>query len=142
MRKRLEGQVFKVDFVAQQDSEVCECVTAQMFVAVLLVVNFAVNIAETEVSNMDGEMSNAFDIVDHCFTIFYVLELLLNLFVNWFWPFVCNGWSMFDALAVLMSVVGALLNTFSSGQSNNYLSIIRSIRMYVALFEPLPHCAP
>ena len=91
---------------------------------------------------MDEETKQTFDTVDHCFTVFYVLELLLNLFVNWFWPFVCNGWSMFDALAVLMSVVGALLNTFSSGQSNNYLSIIRSIRMYVALSEPLPHCAP
>jgi hypothetical protein len=99
-RKRLEGLLFRVDFVAQQDSDLCECVTAQMFVAVLLVVNFAVNIAETEISNMDVEMSNAFDIVDHCFTIFYVLELLLNLFVNWFWPFVNNGWSVFDALAV------------------------------------------
>ena len=141
MRKRLEGQVFKVDFVAQQDSEVCECVTAQMFVAVLLVVNFAVNIAETEVSNMDGKMSNAFDIVDHCFTIFYVLELLLNLFVNWFWPFVNNGWSVFDSFAVATSLAGALIN-LSSKDSKSDLSVIRSIRMYVAPFELLPHSVP
>ena len=120
----------------------CECVHAQTFVAFLLVVNFGINIVETEIPDMSRETSNTFDSIDHAFTIFYVLELMLNLFVNWFWPFVCNGWSMFNALAVLMSVVGALLNTFSSGQSNNYLSIIRSIRMYVALFEPLPHCAP
>jgi hypothetical protein len=103
----------------------------------LLVVNFGINIAESEIPGMDEETKQTFDTVDHCFTVFYVLELLLNLFVNWFWPFVCNGWSMFDALAVLMSVVGALLNTFSSGQNMTYLSVIRSIRMYVALFK---HC--
>ena len=103
----------------------------------LLVVNFGINIAESEIPGMDEETKQTFDTVDHCFTIFYILELMLNLFVNWFWPFVCNGWSMFDALAVIMSVVGALLNTFTSGQNMTYLSVIRSIRMYVAPFE---HC--
>ena len=99
----------------------------QLFVALLLVVNFGVNIAETEIPDMDEETRRNFDIVDHAFTIFYVVELMLNLFVNWFWPFVNNGWSIFDALAVTMSVVTAILNA-AAGQSND-LSIIRSIRM-------------
>ena len=118
-----------MDLVAQQYSDVCECVTAQMFVAVLLLVNFLVNVAETEISDMDTEMRKQFDIVDNCFTIFYVLELLLNLFVNWFWPFVRNGWCWFDMLAVTSSVVGALISTFSK-DDNNGLSIIRSIRIF------------
>ena len=128
-----------MDLVAQQYSDVCECVTAQMFVAVLLLVNFLVNVAETEISDMDTEMRQQFDIVDNCFTIFYVLELLLNLFVNWFWPFATNGWAMFDTLAVTMSVLGALLNVFDSGSSQNDLSVIRSVRMYVALFVLLSY---
>jgi hypothetical protein len=130
-----------VDLVAQQYSDVCECVTAQMFVAVLLLVNFLVNVAETEISDMDTEMRKQFDIVDNCFTIFYVLELLLNLFVNWFWPFVTNGWSIFDSFAVATSVAGALI-TLASKDAKNNLSVIRSIRMYVAPFELLPHSAP
>jgi hypothetical protein len=112
---------------------VCECVHAQTFVACLLVVNFGINIVETEIPDMSRETSNTFDSIDHAFTIFYVLELMLNLFVNWFWPFVTNGWSLFDTLAVTMSVIGALLNTIDPGHSNNDLSVIRSVRMYVTL---------
>jgi hypothetical protein len=141
-RKREEELLFNLDCVAQQDSDVCKCVHAQTFVAVLLVVNFIINVAETEIPHMDTETRNTFDIIDHCFTIFYVLELLLNLFVNWFWPFARNGWSLFDTLAVTSSVVGSLLNTFSSKDANNSLSIVRSIRMYVTLFELFPHYAP
>ena len=111
----------------------CECVHAQTFVAFLLVVNFGINIVETEIPDMSRETSNTFDSIDHAFTIFYVLELMLNLFVNWFWPFVTNGWSLFDTLAVTMSVIGALLNTIDPGHSNNDLSVIRSVRMYVTL---------
>jgi hypothetical protein len=113
---------------------VCECVHAQTFVAFLLVVNFGINIVETEFPDMNQETKHTFDSIDHAFTIFYVLELLLNLFVNWFWPFVTNGWSMFDTLAVTMSVLGALLNAIDPGHSNNDLSVIRSVRMYVTLF--------
>jgi hypothetical protein len=134
--------LFNLDCVAQQDSDVCKCVNAQSFVAVLLVVNFIINVAETEVQHMETEMRNTFDIIDHSFTIFYVLELFLNLFVNWFWPFARNGWSLFDTLAVTSSVVGALLSTFTSKDAANSLSIIRSIRMYVTLFELLPRYAP
>ena len=133
--------MFKVDFVAQQDSDVCECVTEQVFVALLLVVNFAVNVAETEISNMDTEMSNAFDIVDHIFTIFYVLELLLNLFVNWFWPFISNGWSVFDFFSVVASLAGLLIN-LTSKDARSDLSVIRSVRMYVEPLKLFPHSAP
>ena len=101
----------------------------QTFVAMLLVANFIINVAETEIQDMDTEKRNIFDIIDHCFTVFYVLELLLNLFVNWFWPFVRNGWCWFDMLAVTSSVVGALISTFSK-DDNNGLSIIRSIRIF------------
>ena len=125
--------------MSQQDSDVCECAHAQTFVAFLLVLNFGINVAETEILEANPETLRTFDSIDHAFTVFYVLELLLNLFVNWFWPFARNGWSLFDTLAVTSSVVGSLLNTFSSKDANNSLSIVRSIRMYVTPFELFPH---
>jgi len=118
---------------------VCECAHAQTFVAFLLVLNFGINVAETEILEANPETLRTFDSIDHAFTVFYVLELLLNLFVNWFWPFATNGWAMFDTLAVTMSVLGALLNVFDSGSSQNDLSVIRSVRMYVALFVLLSY---
>ena len=126
--------------MSQQDSDECECVHAQTFVAFLLVVNFGINIVETEIPDMSRETSNTFDSIDHAFTIFYVLELMLNLFVNWFWPFVTNGWSVFDALAVALSVLDALLHAVISGPSKiDSLSLIRSVRMYVTLVVPLSY---
>jgi hypothetical protein len=126
--------------VSQQDSDVCECVHAQTFVAFLLVANFGVNVAESEILDMNEETIQTFETIDHAFTIFYVLELLVNAFVNWFWPFVTNGWSVFDALAVALSVLDALLHAVISGPSKiDSLSLIRSVRMYVTLFVLLSY---
>ena len=118
----------------------CECVHAQTFVAFLLVANFGVNVAESEILDMSEETIQTFETIDHAFTIFYVLELLVNAFVNWFWPFVTNGWSVFDALAVALSVLDALLHAVISGPSKiDSLSLIRSVRMYVTLVVPLSY---
>ena len=126
--------------MSQQDSDECECVHAQTFVAVLLVANFGVNVAESEILDMSEETIQTFETIDHAFTIFYVLELLVNAFVNWFWPFVTNGWSVFDALAVALSVLDALLHAVISGPSKiDSLSLIRSVRMYVTLFVLLSY---
>ena len=132
--------MFDLDFVSQQDSDECECVHAQTFVAVLLVANFGVNVAESEILDMSEETIQTFETIDHAFTIFYVLELLVNAFVNWFWPFVTNGWSVFDAIAVALSVLDALLHAVISGPSKiDSLSLIRSVRMYVTLVVPLSY---
>jgi hypothetical protein len=132
--------LFDLDFVSQQDSDECECVHAQTFVAFLLVANFGVNVAESEILDMSEETIQTFETIDHAFTIFYVLELLVNAFVNWFWPFVTNGWSVFDALAVALSVLDALLHAVISGPSKiDSLSLIRSVRMYVTLVVPLSY---
>jgi hypothetical protein len=132
--------LFDLDFVSQQDSDECECVHAQTFVAFLLVANFGVNVAESEILDMSEETIQTFENIDHAFTIFYVLELLVNAFVNWFWPFVTNGWSVFDALAVALSVLDALLHAVISGPSKiDSLSLIRSVRMYVTLVVPLSY---
>ena len=61
--------------MSQQDSDECECVHAQTFVAFLLVANFGVNVAESEILDMSEETIQTFETIDHAFTIFYVLEL-------------------------------------------------------------------
>ena len=50
--------------------------------ATLLVFNFILNVAESEVQ-MTPDAARILDMIDLAFTIFYVVELILNLFVNW-----------------------------------------------------------
>jgi len=85
----------------------------------------------------DSEFNNALNTLDLVFTVFYVIELALNLFVNWWRPFFSNGWSVFDGLCVLSSVIGALLSEYGDGKID--LSVIRSIRIFkiVRIFSRL-----
>ena len=117
---------------------VVESEAFQSFVALLLFTNFALNIIEVETKPAeDSEFNNALNTLDLVFTVFYVIELALNLFVNWWRPFITNGWSIFDALCVLSSVIGALLSEYGDGKID--LSVIRSIRIFkiVRIFSRL-----
>ena len=38
-------------------------------------------------------------------TIAFTVELLLNAFANWLWPFMTNPWSIFDFIIVLLSIL-------------------------------------
>ena len=40
------------------------------------------------------------------FTIIFAVELAINLFGSWFWPFVSDGWNVFDSIVVVISIVG------------------------------------
>ena len=88
----------------------------QQFVAVLLLFNFCLNVLDAEFADdreveskaqnqdkaTDGKytkLAQYFDIADLIFTIIYILELLLNLFSNWWRPFINDGWSVHDQLS-------------------------------------------
>ena len=38
------------------------------------------------------------------FTVIFAVELLVNLYAHWFWPFVTNGWSLVDTVVVSLSL--------------------------------------
>jgi voltage-gated sodium channel len=107
-------------------------------VAVALVSNFALNIVETELQpNKEDEMYKRFELVDLAFTAFYVIELAINLYVNWLTPFLKNGWSIFDAVCVISGLVGELLQAIGNGEMN--LTMIRTLRIFkiIRLFSRL-----
>ena len=110
----------------------------QTFVAVLLFLNFSLNIYEVEVKPAVGSsLEKSLELVDVVFTVFYVIELLLNLFVHWWREFVFNGWSVFDSICVISSVVGMVLTAVMDGKID--LSVIRSLRIFkiVRIFSRL-----
>ena len=110
----------------------------QSSVAVLLFCNFLLNIYEVE-TKADESTKEAYilKILDYSFTVVYVIELLCNLFAHWWRDFLYNGWSVFDAVCVLSSLIGMLLTAFV-GEGMD-LSIVRSLRIFkiVRIFSRL-----
>ena len=43
--------------------------------------------------------------LDLVFVVAFTAELLLNLYANWWRPFVTNAWSLFDLVVVTLSIV-------------------------------------
>jgi voltage-gated sodium channel len=49
---------------------------------------------------------DALDQLDLLFLIVFSIELGINLYTNWFLPFMRNPWSVFDLIVVGMSLIG------------------------------------
>ncbi len=48
----------------------------------------------------------ALDLLDLLFLIVFSIELGINMYANWFLPFIRNPWSVFDLIVVGMSLIG------------------------------------
>ncbi len=113
--------------------------TFQIIMGCILIINFGLNIMEAEIKpGAKTTLAVTLDWIDLCFTIFYVLELALTLFVHWWRDFLNNGWSVFDALCVSISV-GTAVYANLSGTSGGGMSVVRSVRIFkiVRLFSRL-----
>ena len=40
------------------------------------------------------------------FTLVFALELLFNMFGSWFTEFINDGWSAFDGIVIVISILG------------------------------------
>ena len=118
-----------IPYALQQvlDSQVFQCI-----VGFILVLNFLINVAEAELSNIPNVNDDIFrtlDILDITLTVFYCIELAANLFVHWWKEFISDSWAVFDALCVVFSVVGNLLAARGNGGGGG-LTVLRSIRIF------------
>ena len=93
---------------------------AQCFVGLVIMASYATAIAASQMLPEKGSAeANTFYILEVVFTIIFAAELLVNAFGSWFWDFITDGWSVFDALffvsyvlivgIVLMNIVVAVL---------------------------------
>ena len=67
------------------------------------------------------------------FTAVFIVELAINAFAHWFWPFVTDGWSQVDAFVVVMSIVPMLIQE----QKTGIVRILRAFRI-LRLFRRVP----
>jgi hypothetical protein len=81
--------------------------SCQGFVAMVLMANFAISIIEAEhaAHGMGADALIFYDMVDLAFSLFYIAELMVNLYGHWLWDFLSNPWSVFDFVIVSVSVV-------------------------------------
>eukprot|EP00494_Astrolonche_serrata_P027160 UN27423 len=78
----------------------------QTFVAVLIFCNFVVEAVQSQVLPDDRtENAHIFMVFEYIFTLSFTVELLWNMYGNWFVYFWFSGWNVFDFVIVLVSVL-------------------------------------
>ena len=122
----------------------CACTHAdlcQSFIGLVLLCNFAANILEAERAALGATESElaAYELLDMCFSFFYVLELTINIWGSWFWDFVSDWWNIFDLVVVCTSVLELVYYYLvNSGRINiNVLRLLRVFRV-LRLFNKFP----
>jgi len=53
-----------------------------------------------------SEAKQAFDDLEIVFTVFFAVELAINIFGTFFFEFVADPWNVFDSIVVVISLVG------------------------------------
>ena len=79
-----------------------------------------------ESGSLLAQMLNIFDVM---FTILFAVELAVNMFAHWFWAFMWNGWNLFDAAVILMSMVALWSNSSLNHGSLRSMRLVRSLRI-------------
>ncbi|EKX40769.1 hypothetical protein GUITHDRAFT_113039 [Guillardia theta CCMP2712] len=107
----------------------------QVFVAGIIMCNFLLNIFEAHFNAApDTQLANVFDQIDLLFTIFFTVELVINIFATWFVEFVSDGWNWFDFGVVLVSLLSLVLTNLPGA---NILRLMRCFRVF-RLFKRIP----
>jgi voltage-gated sodium channel len=108
----------------------------QMFIAFLIVANFAVNAFEAQMTgkleNDDGSPGNTAKVlekIDIAFTVVFTIELAGNLYAHLFWDFVTDGWCLFDFVIVAVS----LLNPLMPEGQGSMIKLFRLLRAFRVL---------
>ncbi len=72
---------------------------------------FSAQIETVSAGGSDSDMATINLILtrlDSAFVVIFAVELAVNLYSRWFWPFVHNKWCLFDLFVVSLSLIGLL----------------------------------
>jgi len=78
---------------------------AQAAIAALIILNFGFNIAEKEVDPSGTNYPDFFGRSEDVFNILFIIELLWNMYANFFKDFICSSWNVFDSVVVIVGVL-------------------------------------
>ena len=113
----------------------------QIAMASVIALSFICNVVEVQVDQNpeDSDGLSLFDRIDLAFTIVFVLELLVNLFVHWFSDFWRDSWNVFDLCVVSVSVIALFIKNMGSATALRTLRLFRALRV-LRLFRRLKEC--
>eukprot|EP00928_Gymnodinium_smaydae_P029817 TRINITY_DN22351_c0_g4_i2.p1 TRINITY_DN22351_c0_g4~~TRINITY_DN22351_c0_g4_i2.p1 ORF type:complete len:408 (-),score=119.33 TRINITY_DN22351_c0_g4_i2:45-1268(-) len=80
----------------------------QTGVAILIGMNFLMNIVSKEIDPMGTEYVMFWQILEDFFNIVFMLELALNMYGTWFFRFWRSGWNVFDFIVVGVGIIDTL----------------------------------
>ena len=66
------------------------------------------------------------------FTVVFVLELMWNMLVHWFWEFFSDGWNLFDGVVVTVSLVSLAVDG-TNFKAMRLLPVLRALRLVARL---------
>lgn len=120
----------------------------QIFVAALIILNFIISAIEAQVG--DDAAPEVFKGFEWTFNILFGIELIVNIYANFWCPFWKNGWNIFDVFIVgvsWMSMAGGVpgitvLRLFRAFRAFRLFKRIESVRIIiVAVAASLPGVA-
>jgi hypothetical protein len=102
----------------------------QFLVGGLILVSFAVNIAQAELQLPPGsdarrQADAVLDTLEIVITALFAFELALNLFAHWFWRFFSDGWCLFDLVVIALSLFALSAPDFPAITA---LRLVRTLR--------------
>ena len=103
--------------------------------AIIILLNFILNLAEAElsVSEESTQLEHAFFIIEMIFMAFFLIEVVMNMYIHWFWAFWTNLWNVFDFIVVSVSIVEIILEALYVDSESVHLNIIRTFRVFRVL---------
>lgn len=111
--------------------------STQVVVSSLIFLNFFAEVLRREIDPYPSDFQQyptLWRVLDDCFTVFFIIELLVNWYGTFFLPFFRNAWNMLDLLVVCLGVVS--LARVGTVFQLRFLRVIRTFRV-VRLFKRL-----
>ena len=83
----------------------------QLFLSMTILASFLTIVVETQMqAGPDDDAFAVFVFLDHMFLTIFTLELLANMFSNWWKGFFEDAWFRFDFAVVVLSLVQVVLD--------------------------------
>jgi len=109
----------------------------QVSVALLIFTNFICQVIQRQVDpayTHSDDMSNktTWVTIDTIFNVLFLIELLINMYGSWMWPFLSQGWNLFDLFVVSIGVIDllSLMFDFSYPPQLKTLRLFRAFRVF------------
>jgi voltage-gated sodium channel len=107
----------------------------QNFFGAVILSSFLVSLVRTEMVPPSGSPNDEiFEIVDFVFTGLFTIELAVTWVAFWFFEFFRDGWHIFDAAIVGVSLASAVSDNIPGVNSIRAVRVLRALRL-VKLLE-------